>query len=138
MKNNLMFDFLFLAVAAVCGVVSVMAPSVLILERITTTGQFDVFVLFSNSIEKLEIVNTSLLLLISGLLLGYLRPKIWVATSIFMMIPYPVVSFLETLLTPASHNLFVIELFIYGLLDIPAFIGAFVGSFLARRGRHQS
>ena len=48
------------------------------------------------------------------------------------MVLFPIASIAEMILYPTSHNLWPLEFFVYGILSIPAVVGALIGSKLTR------
>ena len=127
---------LFIALGAVAGIFSVIAPYV-VLHGFTGEYQSPLFPLLRNAWEKLEVVTTSVLLVCAGAALGFMRPKHWLMLGASTVFLFPVAAILEIAKAPGSHNLWPIEFVLYFVLVAgPAILGALVGSMIRGRREH--
>lgn len=90
------------------------------------------FPIVRSGIEGMSL-QTLLLLLASGLLLGLLgrgRPALLGFATMALL---PLITFAEITASPTSHNLWPLEFVFYGIASLPAVAGAFAGRWLASR-----
>ncbi len=134
MKRNLQL-ILFMALGAVAGIFSVIAPYVL-LHGFTGEYQSPLFPLLRNAWEKLGVV-TPVLLVGAGVGLGFMCPKHWLILGASTAFLFPLAAVLEIAKDPRSHNLWPIEFVLYLVLVAgPAILGALVGSMIRGRREH--
>jgi hypothetical protein len=135
MKRNQRL-ILFMAIGAVAGISSVIAPYVL-LHGFTGEYQSPLFPLLRNAWEKLEVVTTGVLLTCAGAALGFMRPRHWLILGASTASLFPVAAALEIVKDPGSHNLWPIEFVLYIVLVAgPAILGALLGSMIRGRREH--
>jgi len=125
-KNILIF-----ICAAVLGLFSIIIPPLLDTGIKHYGGSSLFFGLISTGIENLSSAGLVFLFL-SGILLGYLAPKFPWLWGIGTMSLFPVIAFIEGMMNPSTHNLFPIEIIVYGVTMIPGIAGAYVGAYFKR------
>lgn len=110
-------------VASVLGLVSIIAP-----VFILSLKHYDapLFPWVRSGIEGLSFLS-ALLLVLSGLALGYRCPKHPFLVGVCTMAAFPLLALIEMLADTNSHNLFPIEFFFYGLISLIPVAGAYVG-----------
>ena len=116
--------------------------SILILSPILGFLAFLIPELFGTSINMKGIFTTSLigdiyknmifipsvtLLMVVGIVLGFIRPRVWLLSGLLTIIVFPIASLFEMIISPTSHNLWPVEFFIYCVFAIPATLGAYIG-----------
>jgi hypothetical protein len=127
---------LLVSLAAVAGIVSVIAPYVAI-HGFGGEYQSPLFPLLRNAWEKLELIPTVVLLLVMGAALGFVRPRNWLILGSSTALLFPLAAVLEIAADPRSHNLWPIEFVLYVVLIAgPAVVGALLGSIFAAAKRH--
>jgi hypothetical protein len=68
-----------------------------------------------------------------GIAFGYLAPKHWLALPFLAITLLVIVAILEAVFGYSSHNLFGIELLLYGYLLFTAWIGSYLGKRVSAR-----
>jgi hypothetical protein len=127
---------LFMALGAVAGIFSVIAPYVL-LHGFTGEYQSPLFPLLRNAWEELEVVPTVVLLVGAGVGLGFMCPKHWLILGASTAFLFPLAAVLEMAKDPRSHNLWPLEFVLYIVVVAgPAILGALVGSMIRGRREH--
>jgi hypothetical protein len=121
-------DMLSVILAPILGFIFIVIPPYLIPGGIRAKSNAPLFPIIATAIQNLRFSPTIISLLITGCILGFLRPHIWWLLGLLTMILFPVAAILEMQVAPTSHNLWPFEFFFYGLFDIIAFVGAFIGS----------
>lgn len=126
-------DFIFFVLSAILGLASIVIPVVL------TPGikYYDspLFPLVRTGIEGFSF-SSSCCLVISGVILGFLNPMSPWRWGIGTMTLFPILAIVEMIVDPYSHNLWPIEFICYGIMSIPAILGAFAGAFIRRKSTH--
>jgi hypothetical protein len=119
-----------LLLAPVLGVMSLVLP--VWIHGLPGEPTSPLFPILASGIEHMSAL-TLLLLFLSGAILGgaFRHPASWVA-SIAVMAAMPVVIVADVLVDPTSHNLFPVELVIYGVLSVLALVGALVAAKVRR------
>ena len=115
-------------VAAVLGFLSITLPPYIIPGKKLVAYEAPLFPFIRTAIENLSISPTAGLLVFSGGVIGYLKPQKWRLLGFSTIVLFPIASIAELIVDPTSHNLWPLEFFIYGMLSIPAILGALVGS----------
>ena len=115
-------------VAAVLGFISITCPPYIIPGKKVVSYEATLFGFIQTAIENLSILPTTILLMLSGCFVGYLKPEKWALLGFSTIILFPIVSITEMILHPTTHNLWPIEFFVYCILSIPAIVGALIGS----------
>jgi hypothetical protein len=128
----------FFIIAAVLGFISIIVPPYIKPGDKLVFYDPPLFPIFATAIKNFSIFPTTILLTIAGIIVGYLKPEIWWLLGLATVILFPIASISEMVLYPATHNLWPLELLIYGIMSIPPIIGAFLGSKLRNRNRVQN
>ena len=115
-------------VAAVLGFISITSPPYIIPGRKVVLYEASLFPFIRTAIENLSILPTTVLLILSGGIVGYLKPEKWGLLGFSTIVLFPIASITEMILCPTTHNLWPIEFFVYCILSIPALVGALIGS----------
>ncbi len=90
------------------------------------------FPIVRTGIEELSLWAI-LCLFLSGMFLGFIRPKhawLWGLATMFL---FPIFAVIEMVADPYSHNLWPIEFTLYGFMTIPGIVGAYIGAFIRRK-----
>lgn len=116
--------------AAVLGFFVIVAPVLFEDGAVPVRGAF--FHIVAESVERLALSKTAIAFCPLGVVLGALDGKRWVLLGFSFMAGFPCVGFVQVLSDPTSHNLWPIELLLYGVIALPAVLGAFLGTRLAR------
>ena len=124
MKENWQRTFCGIAAASL-GLASIIAPVFILGVR---RYEAPLFPAVRSGIEGLSSLS-ALLLLVSGLFLGSLVPKRPLLVGVCTMSAFPLMALAEMIVAPASHNMWPLEILIYGVLTVPAIVGAFAGRF---------
>ena len=119
-------------VAAVLGFISIACVPYIIPGKKIVFYEGGLFPFIQTAIENLSILPTASLLVVSGGIVGYLKPERWMLLGFSTIVPFPIASVLEMILYPTSHNLWPIEFLMYCVLSIPPVLGAFIGSRLKK------
>ncbi|PKL81363.1 MAG: hypothetical protein CVV24_15625, partial [Ignavibacteriae bacterium HGW-Ignavibacteriae-3] len=77
--------------------------------------------------ENIILIPSVALLIVVGIALGFIRPRLWFISGVLTIIAFPIASLFEMIISPTSHNLWPIEFVIYCIFTIPATLGAYVG-----------
>ena len=115
-------------VAAVLGFISIISPPYLIPGKEVVFYEASLFSFIQTAIKKLSILPTTVLLILSGGFVGYLKPEKWRLLGFSTILLFPIASISEMFLYPTTHNLWPLEFLVYGVLSIPPLIGALIGS----------
>ena len=115
-------------VAAVLGFFSVILPAYLFPGKKVVFYDAPLFPLIATAIKNLSILPTTLLLMLTGCILGYLKSEIWWLLGFSTILVFPISSACEMILYPTTHNLWPLEFLVSASLSIPSLIGAFLGS----------
>lgn len=114
--------------AAVLGFISITSPPYIIPGKEVVFYEAPLFPFIQTAIENLSILPTTVLLILSGGFVGYLKPEKWGLLGFSTIVLFPIASITEMILYPTTHNLWPIEFFVYCILSIPALVGALIGS----------
>jgi hypothetical protein len=128
----------FFIIAAGLGFIFVIAPPYIKPAGEVVFYDAPLFPMIATAIKNFSIFPTTILLTIAGIIVGYLKPEIWWLLGLATVILFPIASISEMVLYPTTHNLWPLELLIYGIMSIPPIIGAFLGSKLRNRNRVQN
>ena len=123
----------FFIVAAVLGFLSIILPPYITPGKKVVFYDAPLFPLIATAIKNLSILPTTLLLMITGCIMGYLKSEIWWLLGFSTIILFPIASTSEMILYPTTHNLWPLEFLVYGILSIPPLIGALFGSKLKNK-----
>ena len=115
-------------VAAVLGFISITSPPYIIPGKEVVIYDASPFAFIQTAIENLSILPTTVLLILSGSFVGYLKPENWRLLGFSTIVLFPIASITEMILYPMTHNLWPLEFLVYGVLSIPPLIGALIGS----------
>jgi hypothetical protein len=115
-------------IAAVLGFISITSPPYIILGKKVVYYEDPLFPFIRTAIENLSLLPTTGLLILSGGIVGYLKPEKWGLLGFSTIVLFPLASITEMILYPTTHNLWPIEFFVYCILSIPAIVGALIGS----------
>jgi len=133
-----LINVLFFIVAAVLGSLSIILPPYISPGKKVVFYDAPLFPIIATAIKNLSIFPTTLLLLIAGFIVGYLKSDIWWLLGFATVILFPIAAISEMILYPTTHNLWPLELLVYGILSIPPIIGALLGSKLKKRMAQKS
>jgi len=78
--------------------------------------------------ESMIPIPTLSLLIIIGIILGFISPRLWFLSGVLTLSIFPIVAFCEMITNPTSHNLWPIEFILYFVFTIPAIGGAYIGN----------
>lgn len=78
--------------------------------------------------ESVIFIPTLIMLFSIGIILGYIRPKLWIYSGLLTITIFPLASLFEIINSPTSNNLWPLEFVIYCVLAIPAILGAYIGN----------
>jgi hypothetical protein len=120
-------------IGAVLGFGGVVVPAYLKHGGSIVFYDAPLFPIIATARKNLVVLPTTALLLVSGSLVGYLRPRLWWLLGATNIVIFPIAAVAELILYPRSHNLWPIELLLYALLSIPSIVGAWVGAKFKRR-----
>jgi len=126
-------NVLFFIVAAVLGSLSIILTPYITPGRKVVFYDAPLFLIIATAIKNLSIFPTTLLLLIAGFIVGYLKSEMWWLLGFATVILFPIASISEMVLYPTTHNLWPLEFLVYGILSIPPLIGALLGSKLKNK-----
>ena len=115
-------------VAAVLGFISITSVPYIIPGKKVVLYEAPLFPFIQTAIENLSILPTTGLLILSGGIVGYLKPEKWGLLGFSTIVLFPLASIAEMILYPTTHNLWPLEFFVYCMLSIPALVGALIGS----------
>ena len=115
-------------VAVVLGFISITCPPYIIPGRNGVDYEPSLFDFIQTAIENLSILPTTVLLMLSGGFVGYLKPDKWALLGFSTIVLFPIASITEMILYPTTHNLWPIEFLVYCILSIPALLGAWIAS----------
>ena len=115
-------------VAAVLGFISITSPPYIIPGKKVVDYEASLFAFIETAIENLSILPTTVLLILTGGFVGYLKPEKWRLLGFSTIALFPIASITEMILHPTTDNLWPIEFFVYCILSIPALIGALISS----------
>lgn len=128
----------FFIVAAVLGSLSIILPPYISPGKKVVFYDAPLFPIIATAIKNLSIFPTTLLLLIAGFIVGYLKSDMWWLLGFATVILFPIAAISEMILYPTTHNLWPLELLVYGILSIPPIIGALLGAKLKKRMAQKS
>jgi len=129
--------FIAAFVAPILGFLSVYIPVALLKREEHLFDGVPFYGITRIIFDNLEFAPTIMLLFIAGCLLGYLGERIWWLVGILTMIAFPISAIYEMKISPTSHNLWPFEFALYGVVCIPAIVGAFIGSKIYIRMAHE-
>jgi hypothetical protein len=132
MKKLLHSNIFYVFLGAVFGFLFIVLPPYLFKDEIIREYDSPLFPFISTALSNISIVPTAMSLFLLGCLLGYVKPRIWWFLGISIVFLFPIASIIDIIFYPKSHNLFPFEMMVYGMIDLPAFVGAFVGFLLKR------
>jgi hypothetical protein len=121
-------NFFFFITASVLGFISISLPPYFTAHGKSVIYDAPLFPILATAIKNLSILPTVVLLIISGFIMGYLKPRIWWLLGLATVMLFPAAAICEMVLYPTTHNLWPVELLVYGMLSIPSMLGALVGS----------
>ena len=134
-NRSRIIELLFIILAGSIGILSVIAPYLLLNGyNETKLLHAPLFPLLNTAWESVNYTVTGLILISFGGALGYLRPNKWSQVGISAISFYVIAVFLEINADMYSHNLWPIEFIIYYLfIGLPATAGAYIGALLHSR-----
>jgi hypothetical protein len=112
--------------AAVSGYLAVWLPWRLAMFRGTSGA--------TNMVDGMQPLSLLLLVLI-GFVAGAIVPRYFWIGGVFSMALFPALAISDIVRDRTSHNLFPMELMIYGALTVPGIIAGFVGKSIVRFGK---
>jgi hypothetical protein len=89
------------------------------------------FPLIRTGIEGMSIWSPIFLILSGFIVKIFSDVRGWIM-GLMSMVLFPLAAICEMIADPSSHNMFPLEFIMYGLLTIPAIIGAYSASFIRR------
>lgn len=113
------------------GFLALLVPEVFTNNMVHFNIPFTFFI--SSTYENLLFIPSICALLIIGAILGFIAPRIWWLYGFFAISIFPVVSIVEMLSKPSSHNLLPFEFIIYCIFIIPVNIGSFIANRIRKR-----
>jgi hypothetical protein len=128
-------NVVFFIIAAVLGFTSIIVPAYIKPGDKLVFYDAPLFPIFATAIKNLSIFPTAVLLIIAGFIVGYLKSEIWWLLGFATIMLFPVAAVCEMVLYPKTHNLWPVEMLLYGILSIPPIIGALLGSRLKSKMR---
>ena len=129
--------FVFI-IAGALGFLSIILPPYISPGKKVVFYDAPLFPIIATAIKNLSIFPTAFFLLIAGFIVGYLKSDMWWIVGIATVILFPLAAISEMILYPTTHNLWPLELLVYGILSIPPIIGALLGSKLKKRMAQKS
>ena len=114
--------------SAFAGMACVVIPPYIFGHTANDADHYALVPFISKGLENLMFIPTGILLLISGFLFGYYRSKEWFIVGLSAMGIFPLLTLLEVIFHPTSHNMLPFEIVGYGIISIPSIFGAFIGS----------
>jgi hypothetical protein len=96
--------------------------------------------LFLTAIENVSIYSiciSAVLLILWGCYFGLVNPEHWGQLTIVSIGLYPIMIIIDLIIDPTSHNLWPFELIQYVFVIVPVYIGALVGTEIAKRRSYQ-
>jgi VIT1/CCC1 family predicted Fe2+/Mn2+ transporter len=122
-------NLLFIAAASIMGVASLVIPY-LITYGYVPEELYDapLFPLLRSSWEGLNPVVTALILVMTGMFLGFIRGQKWRTLGLSSVLLLVLAAIIEMVVSPSSHNLWPMEFLMYVIFIAgPMSLGAFVG-----------
>lgn len=128
MKKNIIWTYLL---ASSLGVLSIVLP-IFFLPNIK---QYDspLFSIIRTGVEGISYWSFGLLFL-SGFIIKIFSQASSLKLGLATMSLFPIMTILEMIVDPTSHNLFPIEFIYYGILSVPAITGAFISQRIFKKG----
>ena len=120
MKLNVLLTYLQISIL---GVISIVVP--VLFEPHLRQYDSPLFPMVRAGIEGISLWSFGFLFL-SGLIMKFFTKLPGWKIGLLTMALFPVMTFLEMIVDPTSHNLFPIEFILYGFYTIPGIIGAYV------------
>ena len=124
-------DLIFFVIAAILGLASFIIP--VTLNSKIKYYDSPLFPLIRTGIEGFSFFAMSCLV-INGIILGFLNSRCPWRWGLATMAFFPILAIIEMIADPYSHNLWPIEFVVYGILSIPAVLGAIIGAFIKKNG----
>lgn len=93
--------------------------------------------LVTYSYKKVIFLPTMVLLVLSGIITGFVVKRLCVLLGMSSIIVFLLVAIYEIMTQPSSHSLWPIEFIVYFVFSIPAIIGACIGKNIAERQKDQ-
>lgn len=125
MKNN---TYLHIFLACFFGTIIVCVPPYICLGDEIKIYDSPLFPFIRTAIENLQLSMTIIGLFLLNFFLAKNNRGKWLVIGLASIILFPIAAILEIIVDAKSHNLISFELLLYGIIDIPALLGAFVGS----------
>ena len=126
MENNKtisLYNIILFLLASFLGVFSIVAPPYLIPYGIQTIPNVERFQIIATAEANFAFLPSITLLFLSGVILGLLRPQLWIPLALCTMSFFPI----RMLDAVGTHNLAPFELIIMLIFTIPSLIGAYIG-----------
>lgn len=120
-------------IAPMLGFLSITLPPYLSPGKTIVYYDASLFPIIATAIKNLSILPTAILLFLTGLIVGYLKPKMWWVLGFSTIILFPIAAILEMIVQPTSHNLWPFEFLLYAGLSVPAMIGALITANLKKK-----
>lgn len=137
MKTKLV-DLAVLILAAVLGFMCVVAPPHLISGGISRNYDAPLFPFVRTALENMTFLHSAAFLFCLGVVIGWVRPRMWLQGALATMMLFPVIIVAEVCVAPRSHNLWPIELAICGVLCLPALAGAVIARLIVWRSARRN
>lgn len=125
MKNN---TYIHIFLACFLGTIIVCLPPYIFLGDEIKTYDSPLFPFIRTAIENLQFSITIIGLFLLNFFIAKNNRDKWLVIGLSSMILFPIAAILEIIVDAKSHNLIPFELLLYGVIDIPALLGGFVGS----------
>ncbi len=119
--------------AAVGGMLCIILPPYLIPGGIKTVYDTEtLFPIFATAWENLAFLPALGCFLGLGFLLGLAHPSRWLLLGCATIAAPPILAIFEMNVFSTSHNLWPLEFLLYGVVNSPSLLGAFLGSRLGK------
>lgn len=131
MKSKIVKNIFFLIFTSALGMISVVVP--IFGDVVKRKNIPSILSLIHYGIEKFSFY-TLIFLVFSGVLIGFIKhQKAWL-WSIMIVLYLPIISIIEVMLNPHTHNLLPFEILFYFLMTVPCIVGAIASSFIRKWG----
>jgi hypothetical protein len=130
--KSIMNTLVWCLAAAVGGMLCIILPPYLIPGGIQTVYTESLFPAFATAWENLTILPTLGCFFGLGFLLGLAHPSRWLLLGCATIAAPPILAICEMIVSPTSHNLWPLEFLLYGVVNSPSLLGAFLGSRLGK------
>lgn len=129
-KINLSYNIILFLLASFLGMFSIIAPPYFMPDGIQIIPDVEKFQMIATAKANMAFLPSVFLLFLSGIILGLLRPTLWIPLALCTMSFLPITIIMND---PSNNKFKFLEFIIYVLFTIPSLIGAYTGFRIRRR-----